>query len=141
MKFSFLLFIGFIFTLFLRMDKFTISICINVHWIQQQITNFDFFFLQTFQQTRRSLVTCSWHIFTNSESTNLCFFFTKNVLFSFKGAAKCRGFVDSEFVKACHEHGIAYLFVIYNLIGKKNRKVLNLLSDPVNITVLWFLGE
>ena len=32
-------------------------------------------------------ITCPWHIFTNSEST--IFFYLKNVLFSFKGAAKC----------------------------------------------------
>ena len=31
----------------------------------------------------------SRHVFTNSESTNPRFFFTKNILFSFKGAAKC----------------------------------------------------
>ena len=81
-------------------------------------------------------VTCLCHIFTNFESTNAHFFFAKNVLFPFEGAAKIivkinsfsnsfisiekfylvlkenkhnfvkeiRGFVDSEFVKTCHEH-------------------------------------
>ena len=37
--------------------------------------------------------TCSWHIFTNSESTNPRIFLTKNILFSFKEAAKCLFFV------------------------------------------------
>ena len=37
--------------------------------------------------------TCSWHIFTNSESTNPRILLTKNIWFSFKEAAKCLSFV------------------------------------------------
>ena len=80
-------------------------------------------------------MTCSWHVFTNSESTNPLFFspiflfffqkrgrfyllrlkmllelfiFTQNKTFFVN---KIRGFVDSEFVKTCHEPHLSFKIV------------------------------
>jgi len=68
-------------------------------------------------------MTCSWHVFTNSKSTykSTIFLFTKMSWFLWKKTVlatflisifylvlvekKC-GFVESEFMKTCHEHVI-----------------------------------
>ena len=85
----------------------------DIHWIDKLWTSIC------------TLLTCSWHVFTNSESTNPRHFFTKFFLVKNDAKAvycykkrhfaaplkenktffvnKIRGFVDSEFVKTCHE--------------------------------------